>query len=195
MIGTSSPRSEDRHTGVIASELLALVVRSQGGDRVAFGELFQRRVDTVHRYIAAILRDAERAQDATAETFLAAWKSLPRLREPERFDAWLLRIAHHRAMDEFRSQRPTIALDDAPESTDERPGASPADLAERGADREVVHAALAALPEAQRDVLTLRYLHDLPHEEIARQLGRSPDAVRQLRQRGLARLRRQLDPG
>lgn len=174
------------------TDLDALVRRAQRGDRDAFGEVFRVRVDTVHRYIGAILRDDGRTEDATAETFIAAWKSLPSLREPERFDAWLLRIAHHRAMDELRKLRPTVTLDDAPELPDERRDASPALVIEGMADSIVVQDALAELPELQREVLTLRYLHDLSYDEIARQLDRSSSAVRQLRQRGLAALRRHL---
>jgi len=187
--------SDDESDRSTLMDLDALVRRAQRGDREAFGEIFRVRADTVHRYIGAILRNDARTEDATAETFIAAWKSLPKLREPERFDAWLLRIAHHRAMDELRRLKPTVALEDAPELSDDRRGASPDLVIEGMADSAVVRDALAELPELQREVLTLRYLHELSFGEIATQLDRSSAAVRQVRQRGLAALRRLLEPG
>ena len=172
---------------------MLLVGRAQQGDRVAFSEIFQFRVNTLQRYIGSIVRDPERTQDAVAETFLDVWKNLPKLREIDRFDGWLLRIAHRRAMDELRKLKPSVALDDAPEVIDERRDSSPSAAAEASADAEIVRAALAELPEAQREVVTLRYLQDMSYSEIAKQVGRSNDAVRQLHQRGMARLKRQLD--
>ena len=189
--------ADDESDRATLVDLEALVRRSQLGDREAFGEIFRVRADTVHRYIGAMLRDDGRTEDATAETFIAAWKSLSTLRDPERFDAWLLRIAHHRAMDELRKLRPTVALEDVPELPDERRDASPHAVVEGLSDSAEVQGALAELPDLQRTVLTLRYLHDLSYEEIARQLDRSSGAVRQLRQWGLAALRRRFeaDPG
>jgi RNA polymerase sigma-70 factor (ECF subfamily) len=96
-------------------------------------------------------------------------------------------------MDELRKLRPTVTLDDAPELPDERRSASPSAIVEQLSEGAILQNALAELPELQRIVLTLRYLQDLSYEEIATQLGRSSSAVRQLRQRGLARLRRQLE--
>ena len=175
-------------------ELVLLVRRAREGDRVAFGEIFQLRVSSVQRYVGSIVREPERTQDAVAETFIDVWRSLPKLREAGRFDGWLLRIAHRRAMDELRKLKPSVALDDAPEVVDERRDSSPSAVAEASADAEIVRAALAELPEPQREVVTLRYLQDMSYSEIAKQAGRSNDAVRQLHQRGMARLKRNLAP-
>jgi RNA polymerase sigma-70 factor, ECF subfamily len=189
---TRSIRGTEDSTTEAPSELALLVDRAKSGDRVAFGEIFQLRVSTVQRYVGSIVRDPERTQDAVAETFIDVWKSLPKLRDAERFDGWLLKIAHRRSMDELRKVRPSVALEDAPEVVDERRDSSPEAVAEASADAEVVRGALAELPEPQREVVTLRYLQDLSYSEIAKQVGRSNDAVRQLHQRGMARLRRQL---
>ena len=176
-------------------ELTLLVERAREGDRAAFGEIFQLRVNSVQRYVGSMVRDPERTQDTVAETFIDAWRSLPKLRDAGRFDGWLLRIAHRRAMDELRRSRPSVALEDAPEVTDERRDSSPSEVAEAAEDAAVVRGALAELPEPQREVVTLRYLQDLSYAEIAKQVGRSNDAVRQLHQRGMARLKRNLEAG
>ena len=188
-------KSTDGSSGVVDAPdgLTLLIGRARDGDQVAFSEIFQLRINTVQRYIGSIVRDPERTQDAVAETFLDVWTSLPKLREIDRFDGWLLRIAHRRAMDELRKLKPSVALEDAPEVPDERRDSSPSAAAEASADGEIVRAALAELPEPQREVVTLRYLQDLSYSEIAKQVGRSNDAVRQLHQRGLARLKRNLE--
>jgi len=190
--GASEGTAETPRTSDLTDGLTLLVARARDGDRMAFSEIFQLRVGTLQRYIGSIVRDPERTQDAMAETFIDVWRNLPKLREVERFDGWMLRIAHRRAMDELRKLRPSVALDDAPEVMDDRRDRSPSAVAEASADAEIVHRALAELPEPQREVVTLRYLHDLSYEEIATRVGRSNDAVRQLHQRGMARLRRQL---
>lgn len=170
-----------------------LVMRAREGDRDAFAQIFRLRFETLRRYVGSIVRDGDRTQDVMAETFADAWRDLPKLRDPERFDGWLLRIAHRRAIDELRSYRPVTALDAAGDLPDERRDTSPEAMAEAAADAERVLGALAGLPDAQREVVTLRHLHDLSYERIARQMGRSNDAVRQLHQRAMGRLRRNLD--
>ena len=67
----------------------SLVERAQAGDRDAFEMLVRQKVDAVYRTAYAILGSEADAQDATQETFIAAWRSLPRLREPDKFPAWL----------------------------------------------------------------------------------------------------------
>jgi RNA polymerase sigma-70 factor (ECF subfamily) len=180
------------HEGV-SDVLTPLVVRAREGDRTAFEEIFHLRFETLRRYVGSIIRDPDGTQDAMADTFVDAWRDLPKLRDAERFDGWLLRIAHRRAIDELRKQRPSTTLDAAGELADERRDASPELMAEVTADAELVRDALGELPAAQREVVTLRYLHDLSYERIARQMGRSNDAVRQLHQRAIGRLRRHLD--
>ena len=69
-----------------------LVERARRGDREAYEELVRRRIDSMVRTARAILGHEADAQDAVQEAFVAAWRRLPGLRDPERFDAWLGRI-------------------------------------------------------------------------------------------------------
>lgn len=197
---TNEPARDTAHGSAVRADqqdggnvLTPLVLRAREGDRDAFEQIFHQRFETLRRYVGSIVRDGDRTQDVLAEAFADAWRDLPRLRDPERFDGWLLRIAHRRAIDELRRHRPIAALEAAGELTDERRDASPAEMAEAAADAERVRDALADLPDAQREVVTLRYLHDLSYERIAREMGRTNDAVRQLHQRAIGRLRRTLD--
>ena len=145
------------------------------------------------RYVGAIVRDAHRAEDAVAQTFLLAWRDLPKLRQPERFDAWLLRIAHNRAINEL-GQRVAVPLEDVPAPVADDAGSSPSDVVERQADAQRLRRELLRLSPAHRDVLVLRFFHELSHAEVARILGRRVEAVRALQHRALEQLRKRYTP-
>jgi RNA polymerase sigma-70 factor, ECF subfamily len=69
-----------------------LVERARRGDRASYEALVRLKVDAVHKTAQAILGNASDADDVTQDAFVAAWRELPRLRDVERFDAWLARI-------------------------------------------------------------------------------------------------------
>lgn len=181
---------EDLDAGHDAVVRLATLARD--GDREAFQRLYRIHASRVFRFTASIVRDRGDAEDATAETFLQAWRDLPRLRDCERYEAWLLQIAHRRSLDQLRKHRPLRPLDEAAEVAETRRDRSPHESTQDAEDAARLRDALNELPESQRTVLTLRYLMELSHDEIASTTGRSAAAVRQLRQRGLASLRRVL---
>ena len=82
-----------------------LVERARNGDDVAFTELVDLDGDRCYAIAYRILRDAERAQDAVQQAFLLAWRELPRLRDPERFDPWLHRLLVNACYEELRRNR------------------------------------------------------------------------------------------
>ena len=176
-----------------ASGLTDLVRRARGGDQQAFAEIYRARVAAISRYVGAIVRDVHRAEDAVAQTFLLAWRDLPRLRQAERFDAWLLRIAHNRAVSEL-GQRATVPLEDVPAPVAVDAASSPSEAAERQAESERLRSELLRLSPAHRDVLVLRFFHELSHAEVARVLGRRVEAVRALQYRALEQLRKRYTP-
>lgn len=175
-----------------AAAFVRLVERAREGDEEAFAAIYQARVRDVIRYATSIVRDPHRVEDVVSQTFVLAWRDVPRLRQADRFDAWLFRIAHNQAMSDLR-RRPAAPLEAAPEPIDESRAASPAALAEAEADADAVREALALLPEVQRSVLVMRFLRDLPHADVARQLGKSEEAVRALQYRALVRMRELMD--
>ena len=167
------------------------VHRAQQGDRDAFEEVFKASVAMVFRYAGAIVQDPGRTEDVVAQVFLDAWRDLPRLRDPGRFNAWILRIAHNRSLDELRRPQP-VPIENAAELTTPD-STEPEAEAVRSADRERLRQALLLLPDDQRQVITLRLLQGLRHDEVGRQMGRSEEASRALLHRALRRLRRILD--
>ena len=122
------------------------------------------------------------ADDAWSETFLSAMLAYPDLRPGSNVEAWLVTIAHRKAIDQLRAaSRRAVPTDDLPEkpSKDGMPGAWESDL----------WAALSALPLKQRATVAYHYLAGLPYAEVAEVLGGSPDAARRAAADGIAALR------
>ena len=153
----------------IASPMVAtdaqLVERAGFGDEVAFGQLVEGRIDRAFRTATAILGNEADARDATQDAFTSAWVNLPRLRDVERFDAWLNRILMNRCRDLLRSRNRSreIAIDEAA-----LPQAPETDGAY---DISTLTAAFERLDVAQRQLLVLHHLHHVPLSKIALRLG------------------------
>src|SRR5690349_17969661 len=82
-----------------------LVEQAQRGDREAFAILARSRGDRLYGIARRILRDIDLAEDAAQQALVIAWRELPRLRDPERFDAWLHRTLIHACYAEARRRR------------------------------------------------------------------------------------------
>jgi RNA polymerase sigma-70 factor (ECF subfamily) len=82
-----------------------LVVRAQGGDRVAFASLVHATSDRLYGIATRILRDADLAEDALQGALVTAWRQLPSLRDPARFEAWVRRLLVHACYAEARRRR------------------------------------------------------------------------------------------
>ena len=82
-----------------------LVERARNGDEDAFTELVDMDGDRCYAIAYRILRDVDRAKDAVQQAFLLAWRELPRLRDPERFDVWLYRLLVNACYEEARRHR------------------------------------------------------------------------------------------
>ena len=114
-----------------------------------------------------ILRDGDLARDAVQEALVRAWRDLPRLREPERFDAWLHRLTVRASIDHARAKRRRMleveltSLIDLPVADDTA----------AFADRDFLDRALARLDPAQRAILVLRFYLDLTLPDAAEVLG------------------------
>ncbi|MCW2979892.1 MAG: sigma-70 family polymerase sigma factor [Solirubrobacterales bacterium] len=147
---------------------------------------FQTLIDEHAAEVMAVLRGAvgrEGAEDAFQETFLAALRAYPGLRDARNLRGWLVTIAHRKAIDHHRARgRAPVPVAEVHEEAFNDP--DPADGA--------IWNAVAALPPKQRAAVTLRFASDLPHEEIAAALGCSPAAARRSLHEGLKQLRKEI---
>lgn len=158
-----------------------LVSRAQGGDRSAFAELYMRHYGGVFR-LARFYLSQESAEDATSETFVRAWRALPRYRDTGApFASWLYGIARHVVKDAGRAMRRLEFRADLPDT----PGEQGTDVA----DRIALAAAMRRLPKHERQVLELKFFAGLGNEEISMAIGKSPGAVNAIRWRALRRMR------
>ena len=147
-------------------------------DLPPFQQLLERYSEDVWRTLRAIV-GAQAAEDCFQETFLAALRAYPRLRPDSKPRAWLLTIAHNKAIDHLRRRR---LQEPALEAGAEDPPAP----------QEEIWSAVAALPPRQRAAVALRYIGDLSHREIAAAIGCSEEASRRSLHDGLQTLRSQL---
>jgi RNA polymerase sigma-70 factor, ECF subfamily len=179
----SNAEAEDLDTARLVRDL-------QGGVMGAFDALYLRYFDRVYGYLRLLLRDDHEAEDATQHVFVRLLEkvgSYEQRRQP--FRAWLMRIAHNVGIDILRKTTKLKVV--SAEELDSRRDGSDEGLASRPleyvSDREVL-ALVEALPLLQRQVIVLHYLLGLRSVEVAPIIGRSPEAVRQLKRRALARL-------
>jgi RNA polymerase sigma factor (sigma-70 family) len=147
---------------------------------------FQTVLDEHSQSVMGILRGAvgrDAAEDCFQETFLAALRAYPDLRDNSNLRGWLLTIAHRKAVDHHRARGRAPV-----------PVAEPREVAveDELPNEDGVWAAVGALPPKQRAAVALRYGSDLPHVEIAAALGCSPAAARRSLHEGLKRLRKEL---
>lgn len=145
-----------------------LVIRARGGDREAFSELAARSLGRFTAVARMILRDEYAAQDAVQEACIEAWKSLPGLRDPDRFDAWMRRLLVRACFKGHRRGKRVAAVEirltpgDEPAIPDATRAIGIHDELERG---------LARIPAEQRAIVVLVYYLDLPLADAADAIG------------------------
>lgn len=163
----------------------ALVGATLAGDTAAFARLVVAHRHTVKAVLRRMLPHDD-VEDVLQETFLRAYLGLSRLRDPERFGAWLCGIGVNLAKMRLRQRAawPAVAVGGA---------AMPEDVEDREL-LQTVQEAVALLPAGQRDVVLMHYVDDLSCEEIARLLGTTSGAVRVRLHRARSQLRRELAP-
>ncbi|MFL5755988.1 MAG: RNA polymerase sigma factor [Chloroflexota bacterium] len=144
-----------------------LVERARGGDRDAFASLVHQVSDTLFAVAQRILRDRGLAEDALQNALVTAWRQLPHLREPERFEAWIHRILVNACYAESRrGRRWAVNVRVLPTHGLTSPDGS-VDLA----DRDELERAFRRVPVEQRSVFVLHHYLGLPLVEIAETLG------------------------
>ena len=157
------------------------------GDREAFEMIIRTHSRALFAIAYGILQNREEAEDAVQDALVKAWKTRWRVRDPEKFPAWLATIARHRAHDLLRRRR-TIPL------SRETIEISETEAIDSTALDQQLHSALAALPELHRAALTLRYFEDMDYRTIENTLGLTNGALRGILGRALASIRKQLRP-
>ena len=187
----------------MAEDDVRLVESALEGDRDAFHDLVVAYQSKVLTLLTRMLRDRELAQDLSQEVFLKAFRRLDQLKSNKKFGSWVLQMAHNRALDHIKKRRPDAVLTDFQDQKTEHVLAnqgtvseldSPDDVVERLSGSEVL-GLLDEIDIKHRTILILRFLEDMPFQEIADVLGlplstvkfRKFWAIKQLKQKLLER--------
>jgi RNA polymerase sigma-70 factor, ECF subfamily len=196
-----------RSTPAVASSLVdddeVLVDRLRSGDESAFVELVRRYQQRLLRVAEATVGRGSVAQEVTQDTWLAVFRGIDRFEGRSSFKSWLFSILLNRARSaarrEDRAGRPDSTIGEERFDANGAWAQPPEPWADRAVDRLVaaqlstrVHDLLAMLPEAQRQVVVLTDVEEVPPAEVASMLGLTEGNRRVLLHRGRARLRQLL---
>ena len=145
-----------------------LIARAKDGDDEAFSEIVRRYQDFVYRQAWSYLRDDDAAKDAAQEVFVTAYQGIPYLRKDSALRRWLYRVCRNHCLNVIRHQKIEHRL------RPEDPDAVKPDMALLVTLRERI----SALDDPYREVIILRYYHDLSYVEIAQVLDITIDNVK-----------------
>ncbi|HZS14975.1 MAG TPA: RNA polymerase sigma factor [Candidatus Dormibacteraeota bacterium] len=178
-----------RSSSVTPAGVVALVESALRGDRVGWDGLFDRFHPVVYRYALARTGDRSAAEEIAQEVFVAATRTLPRLRERSEagIEGWFVAIARNKLADRARrrsvEERMTLLHDSGPDA---------AEVATTRLAAAELRAAMEDITEEQREVLLRRFVLDQSLEHVAAATGRRVGAVKALQHRALAALERRL---
>ena len=180
------------------TQLVELVKQARDGNRRAFDQLIDRYQGDIHRMIYYRIRARMDAEDLTQDVFIRAYRSICRLREPERFRGWLYTIAVNRVNDYLRKKRVRSIFTSSDEGVDIQP-----DAEEHRERPEALEQVLKEdfwrqvgriakkLSKMEREVFMLRFLDSLNINEIAQILKKSESTVKTHLYRALAKFKKE----
>ena len=189
-IGHAGMTSFKARTPTVQDELI-LLARARQLDPEALARIHDTYYAPIFRYVAFRVSDHATAEDLTSEVFTRLLAALRDKNAPQNtLRGWLYGVAARVVSDHHRKtyRTPQVELDESLASTDH----DPAKIVEGKLTQESVQRAMQDLTEEQRHVLSLRFGSDMPIQDVARALGKSEGAVKQLQARAVATLARKL---
>jgi RNA polymerase sigma-70 factor (ECF subfamily) len=165
-----------------------LVARAKGGDTGAFGQLYQRYVENIYRYLFVRMGDKKDAEDLAEEVFFRSFQSLGRYRERGwPFSAFLYRVAHNMLIDYYRSQKMNVPLSASEPKPDSLRPLD--DHVIQDEELKTLRVAIDDLPSNYREVIILRVILSLPTAIVAKWMDQTEVSTRVLLHRALEMLR------
>lgn len=182
--------AEECRQATAPERLEPLMLRMQAGEQAALAELYRRIRTAVYGLALSYLKHTHDAEDVTQDTFVRVWERIPQYQPRGTPLAWVLTIARNLALMKLRERGKTEELE--PEAWERIAADSPLVTAE---DRRVLQAALAALSDEERQVVTLHAVTGWKHKEIAALLELPLSTVLSKYRRALQKLRAILEGG
>lgn len=174
-----------------STQIDALVLLAQEGDKDAFGKIYDQFFDQIYRYVFFRTKPEE-VEDIVESVFIKAWVNLEKYEKRDfSFSSWLYKIAHNATIDHHRAHRSIEPIDE--NLRDESEGSEPQRLAEQGMLAVKVREVLKELKDPYKQVVSLKFLNGLTNAEIAEILGEREGNVRVLQFRALKELKKKLE--
>jgi RNA polymerase sigma-70 factor (ECF subfamily) len=171
-------------------DLRSAVEQAQRGDHDAFAQVVRQTIARQDALARVVLRDPELARDAVQDALIRAWRDLPGLRDPERYEAWVYRLTLRACIDETRRRRRHI-IEVELSPLDGEPAPDPADHV---ADHEALETAFATLDAEHRALVVLHVHLGVPLPEAAQAVGIPLGTAKSRVSRALAQMRRAIEP-
>ncbi|MCF7836408.1 sigma-70 family RNA polymerase sigma factor [Candidatus Gracilibacteria bacterium] len=171
-------------------EIESLIRKSKKGDAEAFGQIYDKFVLPIYRYIYYRVSKSQ-AEDLTELVFLRAWEKLASYSKQAggNFNSWIFRIAHNAVIDSYRENSKADLCELTEEIPEVRLAADPVQNLENKFEQVELIRALRQLPDLQQQVVVLKFVNGFENSEIAAVIGKSVGAVRVIQFRALNRLK------
>ncbi len=176
-----------------------LIKRAKDGEAEAFGSLYDYYLPKIYRFVLLKVSHREEAEDLTHQAFLKAWENIEKFKyEGFPFGSWLYRIARNTIIDHYRSTKHSkndVGIDELENRIGELPDkeAVPLDMK---LDQKIevfqISTAIKKLKDIEQDIIIMRFVDDLPHEEVARVVGKSISATKLIQHRAIKKLKEEL---
>jgi RNA polymerase sigma-70 factor (ECF subfamily) len=169
-----------------------LLARAIKGDADAYGDLYERHMMSIYRHVYYRIGEVREAEDLTETIFLKVWQALPGFKLGKAsFKTWIFRVARNALVDYFRTYKEEFELPEnaALRSSSPQPEEEVIEM-ERS---EQIAKAIQRLNPQYQEILTLRFINEMSHEEAAQVMGKSAGAVRVLQYRALKELQQQFE--
>lgn len=165
------------------------IQKARKGDKEAFSLLYDHYLPRIYRFIFLKVSNRSEAEDLTHEVFLSAWQNLPNYKYAGfPFSSWLYQIAKNATIDFYRTNKKNLALESVPEEKIKLVSQSPEQL-DAEMEFNLIKKCLENLKPDYQDVVIMRFIEELSHEEIAASLNKSQGAIRLIQHRALKELK------
>jgi len=170
-----------------------LVARAKEGEAEAFGLLYDFYMPRIYRFVLFKVGHREEAEDLTHQVFLKAWEHVETYESRGYpFGSWLYRIARNAVIDHHRRSKPQVSIDDLGPDILTEEGTQGKEL-DIKIEWSVMLESIFKLKDVEQDVLIMRFVDDLTHQEVAKAIGKSEGATKVIQHRALKNLKKLIE--
>lgn len=167
-----------------------IVEKAISGESSAFGLLYDKYQPQIYRFIYLKTSHREEAEDLTHQVFLNAWQKIENYKfKGYPFSTWLYQIARNEVIDFYRTRKSNLNIETIPEPTIKESFEKKLDI---NLELEKIKKAIIELSSEQQNVIIMRFVNDIPLQEIADAMGKSNGAIRILQYRAIKNLQKNL---